>query len=177
VNIIDSILLLLLCLFGLRGYFKGLFREAFSLLGLIVGFAASLRYDGRAAEFFATYQQFPPVLIKPISFIFLFILIYCAFGLTGWLLHRFAQFLLLHVVDRIGGLLIGMGKGVAILALFLFLLNAFPLLPKPVASKLKESYFAGRLAHAADGVLKAQKDGILAPDSEPAGKTDHARSL
>lgn len=176
-NIIDSILLLLLCLFGLRGYFKGLFREAFSFLGLVIGFAASLRYDRWVAESLAAYHYFPEVLVKPLSFVAIFILVYFAFSLTGWMLHRFAQFLLLHVVDRAGGVLIGTGKGLAILALFLFLLNAFALLPQPVANKLSESYLAGMLAHAAGGVLKAQRHKILFPDSGPEEKVDRAKSI
>lgn len=176
-NIIDSILLLVLCLFGLRGYFKGLFREAFSFLGLVIGFATSVRYDQWVAETLATYDYLPAVSIKPISFVAIFLLVYFAFSLTGWLLHRFAQFLLLHVVDRAGGVLIGTGKGLAILALFLFLLTAFPLLPQPVANKLTESYFAGMLAHAAGGLLKAQKHKILFPDSGPEEKVDQPKPV
>ena len=45
VNWIDPILLVILFLFGLRGYFKGLFRETLSLGGLIVGFMLAARYD------------------------------------------------------------------------------------------------------------------------------------
>jgi membrane protein required for colicin V production len=177
VNIIDSILLLLLCLFGLRGYFKGLFREAFSLLGLVVGFAAGLRYDSWVAEFISTYQQFPPFLNKPVSFIVAFFSVYLAFGITGWLLHRFAQFLLLHGVDRVGGLLIGAGKGLAILGLSLFFLNAFPLLPQPVVSKIKESYLAGPLAHAAGGVLRIGKEIKILPDTNSKEVADRINSV
>ncbi len=176
-NIIDSVLVLLLCLFGLRGYFKGLFREAFSFLGLVIGFATSLRYERWVAESLTAYHYLPEVLIKPVSFVAIFILVYFAFSLTGWMLHRFAQFLLLHGVDRAGGVLIGTGKGLAILALFLFLLNTFPLLPQPVANKLKQSYLAGMLAHAAGGVLKAQKHKILFPDAGPEEKGDRAKSI
>jgi hypothetical protein len=73
--------------------------------------------------------------------------------------------------------LIGTGKGLAILALFLFLLSAFPLLPQPVANKLTESYFAGMLAHAAGGLLKAQKHKILFPDSGPEEKVDQPKPI
>ena len=176
-NIIDSILLLLLCLFGLRGYFKGLFREAFSFLGLVIGFGASVRYDRWVAETLTTYHYLPAVAVKPVSFIAIFLLVYFAFSLTGWILHRFAQFLLLHGVDRAGGVLIGTGKGLAILALLLFLLSAFPLLPQPVAQKLTESYFAGMLTHAAGGLLKGQKHKIFFPDSGQEEKVDQPKSI
>ena len=36
-SIVDLILLLLLMLFAVRGYFKGLFLEVFSLLGILAG--------------------------------------------------------------------------------------------------------------------------------------------
>ena len=176
-NIIDSILLLLLSLFGLRGYFKGLFRETFSLLGLVLGFVASLRYNEFLAALLAAYQYLPPVAVRPVSFIGLFILVYLAFGLVGWLLHRFARFLLLHGVDRVGGILVGAGKGVAVLALFLFLLSVFPLLPRPVADQIKSSYLAPPLVHAAGGILKTRKESIPFLDVGQDRKVERTGSL
>jgi membrane protein required for colicin V production len=160
VNIIDSILLLLLSLFGLRGYFKGFFRETFSLLGLVLGFAASLRYDDFLAEIVAAYHTLPAPVVKPLSFISLFVLVYLSFAFVGWLLHRFARFLLFHGVDRAGGCLVGAGKGIAVLALTLFLLNAFPLMPRSIVHKIRDSYLAPPLVHAAGGILKTQKENI-----------------
>lgn len=159
-NIIDSILLLLLSLFGLRGYFKGLFRETFSLLGLVLGFVVSLRYDDSLGELIAAYRYLPLITVRPLSFIGLFVLVYLAFCFVGWLLHRFGRFLLLHGVDRVGGVLVGAGKGVAVLALALFLLSVFPLLPRAVVDKIRDSYLAPPLVHAAGGILKTQKESL-----------------
>jgi len=51
VNWIDVTLLSVVGLFGLRGYFRGLFRELSSLVGLLAGFMIAVRYvDAVAAR-------------------------------------------------------------------------------------------------------------------------------
>ncbi|HWP57891.1 MAG TPA: CvpA family protein [Candidatus Acidoferrales bacterium] len=159
-NIIDSVLLVLLFLFALRGYFKGLFRESFSLLGLVAGFALSLRYDDALAKVIAPYGYLPQAALKPLSFVGLFALIYLGFSLVGYALHRWARSLLLYGVDRAGGIVVGAGKGAAVLALLVFLLSVFPLLPRAVREQIKNSSLARPLAHAAGDILKTQKEHV-----------------
>jgi uncharacterized membrane protein required for colicin V production len=44
-----------LFLFGLRGYFKGLFRETLSIVGLVIGFMVAVRYDEPVAAWIGFY--------------------------------------------------------------------------------------------------------------------------
>ena len=99
-NIIDIILLVLLSLFALRGYFKGLFRESFSLLGLFVGFMVAVRYVEPGTALLKGYWEFSPIILKAIVFIFLLFIVYFVFNLAGWLLHRSAKLLFLQGVLR-----------------------------------------------------------------------------
>ena len=167
-NIIDSILLVLLCLFALRGYFKGLFRESFSLLGLFIGFMVAVRYGEPVAALWTDYWKFSPIILKAIIFFVLFFVVYFIFNLAGWLLHRSAKFLFLQGVNRVGGVALGAGKGAAILALIIFLLSSIPWIPQKTRKKINESYLVPPLYHFAQGLVRIGKANLL-PREESRG--------
>ena len=160
-SIIDPVLLVLLSLFALRGYFKGLFREGFSLLGLLIGFMVAVRYDEPMALFWSDYWRFSLILLRVLSFVGIFFVIYFTFSLAGWLLHRSAKFLFLQAVNRVGGIVLGMGKGAAILALIIFFLASSPLISQKTRQKIDESYLAAPLHHIAQGLIRIGRANIL----------------
>lgn len=167
-NIVDPILLVLLSLFGLRGYFKGLFRESFSLLGLIIGFMVAVRYDEPAALLWSDYWKFSLIILRALTFVGLFFVVYFTFSLTGWLLHRSAKLLFLQAVNRVGGIVLGMGKGAAVLALIMFFLASSPLMPQKTRQKIDESYLAPLLRHFAQGLIRIGKANLLPQEESPA---------
>jgi len=167
VNIVDPILLVLLLLFGLRGYFKGLFRESFSLLGLIIGFMLAVRYDEPVALLWSGTWKFSFVVVRVLSFVGLFFVVYFAFSLAGWLLHRSAKFLFLQMVNRIGGIVVGMGKGAAVLAMVIFLMTSFPLMPQIMRQRMDESYLIPPLQFLAEGLIRIGKANLV-----PQGESD-----
>ena len=139
-NIIDIILLVLLFLFALRGYFKGLFRESFSLLGLFIGFMVAVSYVNPIIVLFGSYWKFSPIILKAIVFVLLLFLVYFVFNLAGWLLHRSAKLLFLQGANRAGGSVLGLGKGAAILALILFLGSSGSWIPQKARQSMDGSY-------------------------------------
>ena len=120
----------MLALFGLRGFFRGLFREVFSLLGLIAGFMIAVAFLPAAASYAAAFWKAPPLFLKGAVFVVIFFLVYFVFSLMGWLLHRSESLLFLKTVNRAGGIAVGLGKGTAIIALMVFFLSE-PGYPKP----------------------------------------------
>jgi membrane protein required for colicin V production len=76
VNWVDLTLISLFSLFGLRGYFKGLFREIFSLAGLVVGFMAAVHYNQPIAAILESYWEAPPQVHKAIAFVAVFFVLY-----------------------------------------------------------------------------------------------------
>lgn len=167
VNIVDPILLVLLSLFGLRGYFKGLFRESFSLLGLIIGFMVAVRYDEPAALLWSESWKLSLLVVRVLSFVGLFFVVYFAFSLAGWLLHRSAKFLFLQMVNRIGGIVVGMGKGAAVLAMVIFFMTSFPLMPQKTRQRMDESYLVPPLHLLAEGLIRIGKANLV-PQEESA---------
>ncbi|TMA05504.1 MAG: CvpA family protein, partial [Deltaproteobacteria bacterium] len=82
-NTVDPVLVLILFLFALRGYFRGLFRESFSLLGLFLGFMAAIRYDDPVAALWKGYWKFSPAVLKAVAFVVLFFVVYFVLNLVG----------------------------------------------------------------------------------------------
>ena len=161
VNWIDLILLAVFGVFGLRGFFRGLFREILSLAGLIVGFLVAARYGDAAARYAAQHWQLAPIMLKGAGFVAIFFVIYFAFSLTGWLLHRSERMLFLKTVNRAGGIAIGVGKGAALAALAVFLLNSSSLLSRPTRDSLESAYLAPPLSQLGESLIKAGKERIF----------------
>jgi membrane protein required for colicin V production len=160
-NWIDVTLLVVLLLFGLRGYFRGFFREVFSLLGLAAGFIGAARYADSAAGIIASYWAAPAILVKVLGFVLCFFFIYVLFNLVGWLLHRSAKALLLQTANRFGGIVLGVGKGVALAALAVFTVSSTSLMPPAARQKLEQSYLASPLANLADTLIRFGKSKIF----------------
>jgi len=165
-NIIDPILLVLLSLFAVRGYFKGLFREGFSLLGLFIGFMVAVRYDEPVAALWMHIWESSLLVVKAVTFVALFFVVYFIFSLAGWLLHRSAKLFFLDAVNRVGGVLLGTGKGAAILALILFSLGSSPLMPQKTRQRLDQSYLAPPLYQFAQGLIQVGRATLLSPESQ-----------
>jgi membrane protein required for colicin V production len=166
-NWIDVTLLVVLLLFGLRGYFRGLFREVFSLIGLGAGFVGAARYAESVGAFVASYWNAPPILLKGLGFVICFFFIYASFNLIGWFLHRSAKALFLQTVNRFGGIILGLGKGVALAALAVFIVTR---------EKLEQSYLVSPLASLADTLIRFGKAKIFIQESSQARTRNPSRS-
>jgi membrane protein required for colicin V production len=157
VNIVDWVLLSVVSLFALRGYFKGVFRESLSLAGFLIGFVVAVRYNEIVAAHAASYWQASPLLLKAAAFVALFFLVYFLLNLVGWLLHRSEKVFFLHAVNRFGGVVVGLGKGVALAALGIFFFASSPLVPSATRQKLDRSYLVPPLSRLAEGLIHIGK--------------------
>ena len=159
-NIIDTVLLVFLFLFALRGYGKGLVRESFTLGGLFLGFVVAVRYHEPLSTLLSARWHFSPVILIAATFISLFFAVYSAFGLAGWLL-RSADISFLKGLDRVGGILLGIGEGAALLALLLFLLGSSPFASRQMRQRIEESYLIPPLHQLGQGLVSVGKDKLL----------------
>ena len=160
-NWIDLTVIAVLSLFGLRGYFRGLFREVLSLIGLLAGFFVASRYSDAAADWGAAYWKLTPFLLKGIAFIALFFAVHFLFNLAGWLLHRSEGVLFLKTVNRVGGVAMGVGKGTAIVALLVLFLTSASWLPGSTRAKLDSALLVGPLSELGGGILRMGKERLL----------------
>ena len=160
-NWVDLILLCVLALFGLRGFFRGFFRELLSLVGLVAGFMAAVAYDQELAKLLASYWKSPPLLLHGIAFVAVFFVVYFLLSLTGWLLHRSEKLLFLKTLNRTGGIALGAGKGAALAAMAIFLLSSSSLLPKPTRDNVENSYLAQPLTRLGQNLIHFGKEKVF----------------
>lgn len=115
------------------------------MLGLGIGYVVAARYHPVVSGFFGEYWSFSPVLLDAASFGVLFFLSYLVLNIIGLLLHRWANALFLGGLNRVGGVVIGGGKGVVFISLILFLLISNSWFPENIKTSLARSTLAPRL--------------------------------
>jgi uncharacterized membrane protein required for colicin V production len=165
VNWVDLIVLAVLALFGLRGFFRGLFREVLSLAGFIAGFMLAVAFDQDVAAYAARYWTVSPMVLKGSAFVGIFFLVHFVFSLVGWLLHRSEKLLFLQTLNRSGGIAIGVGKGTAVAALAIFLLTSAAWLPQSARANLDGSYLSAPLSQLAEHLVRMGKEKIFSKHS------------
>ena len=169
-NWVDLALLAVFSLFGLRGYFKGLFREVLSLCGLVAGFMVAVRYDEQAAALALHYWSLSPFILKGGAFIVIFFVVYFVFNLAGWLLHHSEKALFLQTVNRIGGIAVGIGKGAALTALIVFILHSASWVPRSTRESLERSYLVSPLSRLGEGMIRIGKEKLFSTEGSAAQK-------
>jgi membrane protein required for colicin V production len=165
VNWVDLILVVVLALFGLRGFFRGLFREFFSTAGLILGFILAVSFAGVAAAYAGSLWGFSPLMLKGAAFVVIFFIAYFCLSITGWLLHRSEKMLFLKTVNRTGGIAIGVSKGAALTALAVFFLSQATWLPHSTRDNFAGSYLVTPLSRLAESLIRVGKGRIFSGES------------
>jgi membrane protein required for colicin V production len=158
VNTFDIILLCFLFLFALRGFFKGFVREILSLAGLIVGFMIAARYNHAVAMLGQEYWETSPFVLKGASFVAIFFAVYFCFNLLGWFFHHSERFLFLQTLNRAGGIVIGIGKGAAVMALIVYFLSSASWIPASASEKIKSSVLSPPLSRLAEVIIRVGKE-------------------
>ncbi len=143
-NIVDAVLAAVLCVFAVRGYAKGLFREVFALLGLSVGLIVAVRYYDQGS-FWVESWPYSPLILNVISFLVLFFLVYIGLNWVGHLLHRAADRFFLGGFNRMGGLLVGGAKGAVLVGVVLFIAIQQSWVPQKLQQPLGTAALAGPL--------------------------------
>lgn len=123
-NSLDIIFLSITAYTLIRGLFRGLVKEFASIFGLIFGFLMANQY----------YEELSGVTLRLISnpkyaaivsYILLFILALAAVIFLAHILRKFLEVVMLSWLDRLGGTLLGLGKGALLCCLILFVLTVF----------------------------------------------------
>lgn len=124
-NYLDVIILILLLLFGFSGWKKGIIIEAATLLGLALGIFGAFHFSDFTAEKLVEWMEINPKYLKTISFIVTFAVVAILVNLLGRFLAGIVKSLNLGFLDKIGGFLFGIAKGVLLCSLLIMLLNVF----------------------------------------------------
>ncbi len=126
-NYLDIIIIVLMFVFGLGGWRKGIIIEAATLLGLGLGLYGAFHFSDYTAQELVNYVEVNPKYLGVISFIVTFLVVAIVVNLIGRLLSKVVKNLNLGFIDKLGGFLVGLAKGLLLCSLLVMLLNALNL--------------------------------------------------
>lgn len=123
-NYIDIVILVVLGIFGIGGLRKGIITEAATLLGLGVGLYGAFHFSDFTAEKLVQWVEINPKYLNVIAFVVTFLVLAIVVNLLGRLVAKMVKAINLGFIDKLGGFIIGIAKGVLICSLLVMLLNA-----------------------------------------------------
>ena len=155
-NTLDIIFLVLIGASVLYSLIRGLVREIFSFLAIILGFLGASYGYSAAAQWLKGWLA-NEALAQILAFAILFLLIALVVGLSGRLLSRLIHKGGMGWADRMGGAAFGFLKAILLVAIIVLVLTAF--LP-PKSSILLESRVAPAALAIARGLSFLVPEGL-----------------
>jgi membrane protein required for colicin V production len=126
-NSFDILIVTILAYGLIRGIFRGLVREISSIVGVLGGFYAAYSYYPHVAKSMALWIS-DPTYLNILSYMAIFSVVVMIVGLIAVVIKYLLNVAYLGWVDRIGGALFGVLKGVLVCCVLFIMLTAF--LPK-----------------------------------------------
>ncbi len=121
--IIDIILIALLGLGLIRGFFKGFFVEVASLIALIAGIYGAIHFSYYIADLLMNYLEWNEKTINITAFAITFIIIVLVIALAGKALTKLADFAALGFLNKLLGGVFGLLKIGLILSILLIIFD------------------------------------------------------
>ncbi|MSR16010.1 MAG: CvpA family protein [Gammaproteobacteria bacterium] len=137
----DIFILSVIGISSILGLFRGLVREVVSLGGWVVAGWVAFKFAGPVGEQFGMMISIPSLRMG-VAFVTLLVGILMLFGIFNFLLGKLIDSTGLTGTDRMLGVLFGVARGVAIVALLVILAGLTPL---PKDPWWRESLFIGHL--------------------------------
>ena len=129
-NWVDYFIIAVMGLSGLVGLVRGLVREVLSLLSWGLAIWVGVTFSGVLEGYLEAAIPSPTARIAA-AFGILFLLTLMLAGMVGFLVTRMLESTGLSGVDRLAGLLFGLGRGVLVISVLVFLARSTPLPREP----------------------------------------------
>lgn len=124
-NYIDIILLIVWIIAVLEGLYKGLIKQVFGILALILACYVSYHFTGFAADRIVEWFGWNGEGLRIVAFIATFILVLIGVTLLGHLLDKLLKIVLLGWLNRLTGAIFGWIKWNILLVILIYVLNLF----------------------------------------------------
>ncbi len=142
--ILDIIIIILLASAAIFGAMKGIIRQIFGLLALLIGVYCAFKFSYWAAHYIAQWLHTGEQLTRMLAFSITFIAVMIAVILIGRLIARLASLAALGVIDKILGSVFSVFKVMCILCVLLYIVqhfNAqFHFLPEKITSSFSYAF-------------------------------------
>jgi membrane protein required for colicin V production len=124
-NFLDIIFILIIVLFAIQGFRKGLIYEMASLAGLILGIYAAFQFASSIEVYLIEYLRIPERYSTIAAFILVFIGVVLLLHLIGKIIEKIVDLVALGILNKLAGAVFGVLKALVLLSLTLLLINHF----------------------------------------------------
>lgn len=118
----DIIVIAVIGILTIIGFWKGMVKQVFGLLGVIAGYMLAMKFYQPCSKFLTSIH---PGTARIISFIAIFLACILVAHLIGWGIGRFLAISKLGFLNRIGGGFLGFLKGCILVAVMVMVVTAF----------------------------------------------------
>lgn len=156
-NLIDIIILCVLCFFAVKGLVRGLVNEASSMAGLLVGGWLAYRFHPLLSAPIKSALHLPVHVSSFLAFIIILLMSGICAHIVGNVITAALKLVMLGSLNRLGGLLIGAVEG-GLLLCMVFSIAASGFMPEQLRSKIRSTESANLLAQTGDRFLSEWRD-------------------
>lgn len=153
-NFLDIVLICIVAVFVLRGFFRGLVKEVLSLIAIVLAIYLASNYQQVLVPHLQIYIE-NEITVSALAYVTIFFGTLIVFWLLAKAIRSFLNIALLGWVDRVSGGIFGAIEGGLIALLLLMFLYSFA----PDSAWITESWIAPRSQH----LMELTSD--LAPES------------
>jgi membrane protein required for colicin V production len=163
-NYIDYFVLVILVLFAIRGYFKGVIIGLATIGALVLGVYIATRFSWFFDKTLMEYLHPSPRWLHILSFTVTFLLVVLIVILVAKLTERFVSVIGMGFFNHLGGALLGIAKGAILVSILIFLLIRVDPAEKWIPAKDKKaSYCYERIGKVFPGLMKTLGEENLLP--------------
>ncbi|RMG67553.1 MAG: CvpA family protein [Calditrichaeota bacterium] len=138
---VDLLILLFLAYFAIRGLLNGFFKEIFRIIGFLGGILLAFTATPTLSTILQGFlRNVPAIVVSIAAFLMLFALVITVSKILASLLSELLKKIHLGWLNRLMGLLLGMGRGALILGLIFIALSFLPF-PQLSSSLRQQSRF------------------------------------
>lgn len=124
-NVIDIIILVIICFFGYKGYKNGLIKELGSLIALIAGIFMAIRFSEFTGSLISEKSGFSSEYLPVISFAIIFIAVVVVVLIFSKLLNQFMKLIKIQWLNKLAGIAFSILKTIIILGGLFFMICRF----------------------------------------------------
>ncbi len=156
VNYFDVVVLVLVLLLGLKGLIRGFIKEAFALIGIVLGVYIASKYAFEVGELISSniipIESDNVILLS--GFIITIVIVWAFIYVFGTIVSRIFSLSGLGIFDRILGFLFGAGKIFSIFAIIVFAVSKVGFLEKNLENITANSIMYPMLIGAGELIIK-----------------------
>ena len=127
-NYLDIIIAVVLFVFGIKGYRKGLIIEVVTLLAFGVGIYGAMHFSDFTAEHLQEVMEINPKYLNTVAFVLTFILLVIVVNMIGRAVTHLVKAMNLNFFNKLCGFVFGVAKGVLLCSILVLVLNNFQLI-------------------------------------------------